>query len=196
MNEYRVTYTNDSETGTANITERSESAARKDFKYRYKGEGYSIVDIELIHTDVPATKQQERDTLAAIRQMVEELGPNSYVATAFAGCFEIAEWNIENDGADNIIERLDTAVEEANGAKNELSAVKIRLEQVRQESEKRAQECVDLKEQIKVLRESAQNHANAEEQKNSAALKSSLETMRQEIFVLKAKLYDYMTVGA
>ena len=101
MNLYRITYgTPDSETETTNITERSETAARKAFKASCKAFCSIIPDIigiELIREDVGATKQQERDTLAAIMQMVEELGPNSYLATAFAGCFEDAEENIEND---------------------------------------------------------------------------------------------------
>ena len=46
-----------------------------------------------------ATKEQERKALAKIRKIVEELGEDSYVATAFEGCFEKAEENIENDWA-------------------------------------------------------------------------------------------------
>lgn len=110
MNLYRITYgTPDSETETTNITERSETAARKAFKASCKAFCSIIPDIigiELIREDVGATKQQERDTLAAIMQMVEELGPNSYLATAFAGCFEDAEENIENDFAFSMKEPL------------------------------------------------------------------------------------------
>lgn len=36
------------------------------------------------------TKEQERKALEKIRKIVEELGENSYVGTAFEGCFEIA----------------------------------------------------------------------------------------------------------
>lgn len=70
MNLYRITYgTPDSETETTNITERSETAARKAFKASCKAFCSIIPDIigiELIREDVGATKQQERDTLAAI----------------------------------------------------------------------------------------------------------------------------------
>lgn len=72
MNLYRITYgTPDSETETTNITERSETAARKAFKASCKAFCSIIPDIigiELIREDVGATKQQERDTLAAIMQ--------------------------------------------------------------------------------------------------------------------------------
>lgn len=37
------------------------------------------------------TKEQERKALAQIRKIVESLGEDSYIGTAFEGCFEIAE---------------------------------------------------------------------------------------------------------
>ena len=42
------------------------------------------------------TKEQEFKALNKIKAMVAELGDDSYIATAFEGCFEIAEENIEN----------------------------------------------------------------------------------------------------
>ena len=45
------------------------------------------------------SKDQERDALRKIHKIVESLGENSYIATAFEGCFELAEENIENDFA-------------------------------------------------------------------------------------------------
>lgn len=44
-----------------------------------------------------ATKDQEREALEQIKAMVADLGPDSYIATAFRGVFDIAEENIEND---------------------------------------------------------------------------------------------------
>lgn len=145
MNLYRITYgTPDSETETTNITERSETAARKAFKASCKAFCSIIPDIigiELIREDVGATKQQERDTLAAIMQMVEELGPNSYLATAFAGCFEDAEENIENDFAFSMKERYESSKKDADyfheaantfsndldKARDEIAAIKAEL---------------------------------------------------------------------
>lgn len=57
------------------------------------------------------TKEQERKALAKIREIVKSLGENSYVGTAFEGCFEIAEENIEYDFADSMKGRLETARE-------------------------------------------------------------------------------------
>ena len=49
-----------------------------------------------------ATREQERNALKRIRKIVESLGENSYVATAFDGAFEIAENNIEDDFANSV----------------------------------------------------------------------------------------------
>ncbi|MBQ4447474.1 MAG: hypothetical protein II897_04185 [Clostridia bacterium] len=46
-----------------------------------------------------ATKEQERKALEEIRKIVDSLGKDSYIATAFEGCFEDAEENIDNDFA-------------------------------------------------------------------------------------------------
>ena len=47
------------------------------------------------------TKDQEREALQQIKALVADLGPNSYIATAFRGVFDIAEENIENDFSGN-----------------------------------------------------------------------------------------------
>ena len=46
-----------------------------------------------------ATKQQERNALSQIHKIVSELGEDSYLGTAFEGCFDLAEQNIEYDAA-------------------------------------------------------------------------------------------------
>jgi hypothetical protein len=45
------------------------------------------------------TKQQERDALAKITKIIADLGEQSYIGTAFDGCFDLAEQNIEYDAA-------------------------------------------------------------------------------------------------
>lgn len=69
------------------------------------------------------TKEQERKALAQIKKIVESLGENSYVGTAFDGCFEDAETNIENDWALSMKDRwlaADRKLNEANGTIEEL----------------------------------------------------------------------------
>lgn len=55
------------------------------------------------------TKEQELKALRQIEKIVENLGENSYLATAFEGCFEIAEQNIENDFACSMKQRAEAA---------------------------------------------------------------------------------------
>lgn len=57
-----------------------------------------------------ATKEQEHKTLKKIKQMVAELGENSYLAAAFTGAFELAEQNIENDWGLTTQEYIDRAI--------------------------------------------------------------------------------------
>lgn len=137
MNIYRISYTtSDAETGTANITERSETAARKAFKASCKAIGRTIpdiTDIELIGEGAGATKQQERDTLAAIIQMVEELGPESYLKTAFEGCFEDAEQNIEDDAAYSMKGRYERCLQEALDAEERIRSLEEQLASIKSE---------------------------------------------------------------
>ena len=135
MNEYRLTYSTTEGNAQLTIIERSEAAARKAFKANHKGA--EISDIELIDTDAIATKDQERETLEKIKAMVAELGPQSYLATAFEGCFEDAEGNIENDFGDSMKGRVEMAEEKArelgsqyNAAKMDASHLKDQLDDI------------------------------------------------------------------
>lgn len=128
MNDYRITYT--SETGEESniyVTERSEAAAKKSFLSDHKGMGFTVQSIELHRENTSATKQQERDTLAVIRKMVEELGPQSYLATAFEGCFEDAEQNIEDDAAYSMKARLEIQAQRAIEQGHEVDRLKADL---------------------------------------------------------------------
>lgn len=100
MNTYKIIFTRENGTqGTDHFTAINERQARKDFGECYRHSTATIISIELASTNTPATKQQERDTLEKIRKMVEQLGPDSYLATAFEGCFDLAAENIDNDWA-------------------------------------------------------------------------------------------------
>ena len=128
MNDYRITYTTEAgDSFDSIITERTEAAARKFFTSMNKGLGFTVTNIELHHENTCATKQQERDTLAAIRQMVEELGPQSYLATAFEGCFEDAEQNIEDDAAYSMKARLEIQAQRAIERGHEVDRLKADL---------------------------------------------------------------------
>jgi len=54
-----------------------------------------------------ATKEQERDALKQIKAIVADLGPHSYIATAFRGVFDIAEENSDNDFSGNPVDHAE-----------------------------------------------------------------------------------------
>ena len=127
MNSYKITYiVGEGETEETYITERTEAAARKGLVKRF-GKDAEIVDVELHDTDVNATKEQERETMEKIKAMVAELGPQSYLATAFEGCFADAESNIENDFGDSMQRRWENSMEELSAAKEEINRLKAEI---------------------------------------------------------------------
>lgn len=157
MNDYRITCT--SKTGEESnfyITERTEAAARKYFNSTHKDMGLTIQSVELHQENVCATKRQERETLEAIKKMVAELGPQSYLATAFEGCFEDAESNIENDFGDSMKARWLHADAQLNAANSTIEELKEQLEESKKDWEAAhaaAHEIADQKDtEIKALR--------------------------------------------
>lgn len=131
MNDYRITYISETgEESNVHVIERTEFSARKAFSSAHKGMNLTIQNIELYKMCTCATKQQERDTLAAIKKMVEELGPQSYLATAFEGCFEDAESNIENDFGDSYKRRCESAEEKLSAAQEEINRLKKQIERM------------------------------------------------------------------
>ena len=110
MNTYEITFTRENgSTGKDRITAANEKQARKDFREIYRHSSATITDVIVAAENVPASKQQERDALDQIRAIMDTLGPDSYLATAFAGCFEDAEENIKNDFACSMKQRLESA---------------------------------------------------------------------------------------
>lgn len=122
MNSYKVTYLLNGEEHYDHITERTEKAAQKRLKGIYKDA--EITDTELTSTLATATKEQERETLEKIKEMIAELGPQSYLATAFEGCFEDAEQNIEDDAAYSMKARLEIQAQRAIERGHEVDRLK------------------------------------------------------------------------
>ncbi|WP_320973319.1 hypothetical protein [Enterocloster bolteae] len=81
------------------------------------------------------TKEQERKALEKIRKIVEELGENSYIGTAFEGCFRDAEDNIEDDAAYSMKSRFEYSEKKLAEALEENKALKKELECVKAEKE-------------------------------------------------------------
>lgn len=138
MNEYKITYSGESE-GYRIITDRTEAAAKKFFKEQAKelDLGRITIDsVELLNTNAPASKRNERETLEIIRQMVADLGPQSYLATAFEGCFEDAENNIDDDAAYSMKGRLESAEKKLAEAEKKIKDMELNNRDLRNVIEK------------------------------------------------------------
>ena len=88
------------------------------------------------------TKDQELKALAQIKKIVAGLGENSYVATAFEGCFEIAEDNIGNDWGCSMKQRAESAEESTQGWIARFDSMKEKRDELQKENEK-LRECVE-----------------------------------------------------
>ena len=71
MNTYKISFTRENGTqGADHFTAATEAQARKDFGVCYRHSSATIVSVELVQTDAPATKQQERE--AWLEKAMEE----------------------------------------------------------------------------------------------------------------------------
>ncbi len=80
------------------------------------------------------TKEQERKALAQIKKIIDSLGENSYVATAFEGCFEVATQNIENDFACSMMQRAESAEKKAAELTSENRELKATIQKIKDET--------------------------------------------------------------
>ena len=178
MNSYKITYiVGEGETEETYITERTEAAARKLFK-KASG-GREITDVELYDTDAPATKDQERETLEKIKAMVAELGPQSYLKTAFEGVYEVAEMNIDEDAAYSFPGRVNILEEQLREMGSKYNAARSDVEVLRSQLD-HAQEQADAlkKQQFPVWLHSAVYGLASEELATSKArMEQAAETM-------------------
>lgn len=145
MNDYKVFYNSGTtEDGYDIVTELTEAAARRFFNAKHKGQGVVISGIELIRENTNATKQQERDALETIRKIIAGLGPQSYLAAAFDGCFQDAEDNIDDDAAYSMKARYESSEEKLREMSGNYIAAKRDATVLREQLEK-------AQEQIKAL---------------------------------------------
>lgn len=147
------------------------------------------------------TKEMERKALEQIRKIVEGLGEDSYIATAFEGCFEDAEYNIRDDAAYSMKARWDSAkaaddelrakVAEKNEQIKSLEMKVATLQHVNANKEDvilaYSKEAEKMVEKINGLKESATKYWN-----DLQAAETKLDEKEDEIIRLKAKLYDMM----
>jgi len=144
------------------------------------------------------TKEQERKALEQIRKIVESLGENSYVGTAFAGCFEDAEENIENDFAMSMKDRYEAAEKKID----EYKQVRDELVEENKDLEKRAKNAEELfngkVEQASKYYESWKKAEDkAVEYWNKFRMQEAKnEDLQMQIIQLKARLFDMMEAAS
>lgn len=200
MNTYKITFTRENGTqGADHFTAATEKQARKDFNECYRHGTGVIISVELVRTDAPATKQQERDALAKIRQIVDTLGPESYLAIAFEGCFDLAAENIENDWGCSMADRVRRAEKRAAELEDKLTESVKDYEAAHAAAhavaEEKDAEIAKLKDQLAKMQETARwNGQRCDEEATVAGeAQRRAEAAEAEVIRLKAKLYDYMT---
>lgn len=213
MNTYKISYQfPGSSYEDAVVTAPDQRAAEKAFKASFKGTGLKAPDIfnvELVAENTPATKDQEREALEKIKAILDTLGPDSYVGTAFEGCLEIAEENIENDFAFSMKQRVEAAVVENTRLKERVKELEDKLAESEKDYEaahaaahlvadEKDAEIQRLKTQVQELSEKLASAEEALEDANEEAGSAEARSgeAQAEIVRLKAKLYDYMTAGA
>ena len=120
------------------------------------------------------TKEQERKALAQIQKIVDGLGKDSYIATAFEGCFEDAENNINDDAAYSMKSRWEDEKETSDNLRVIIDDLQDKLA----ESEKDYEAA-----------HAAAHEIAAEKDAEIAALRTELETVRKQI-LSKDDLFD------
>lgn len=139
-----------------------------------------------------ATKDMERKTLEKIKQMVEELGADSYLKAAFDGVYEIAEQNIENDWGCTTREYVEASFKVEEKARKEREEIAKQIENLKRELETKAQnEIAELekKHREEIQRQKAERLGLENVISNH---KANIHDREMTIMELKAKLYDYM----
>jgi len=143
------------------------------------------------------TKQQERDALAKIRKIVDDLGENSYIGTAFEGCFEEAEFNIDSDAAFSLKGRLELAQQELETAKDDLCAAKgaFNAEHAAHKETKHQLAGAEAREQALSEELSHAKNRLSEYMQEAQDGQDYQDRLEQTIIQLKAKLYDHLMIA-
>lgn len=141
-----------------------------------------------------ATKAEERKALKQIKGIVEGLGADSYIATAFTGVWALAEDNINLDFAYSTqyyIDKYHNSQNEIRQAKEESAKENRTLKLNLESAEKDVQY---WKESEENYRKEYVNTCTKVDEANRAlkAEQERAEALEAEIIKLKAKLFDLL----
>ena len=149
------------------------------------------------------TKEQERKALEQIKKIVDSLGADSYIATAFDGCFEDARENIENDFALCMKDRYETERKRAKDLQEEVDRLKADLRKEKEVGEELGKAIKKTQEQENATIQMIESERDAlkcqvadllDRESELVSLRDDaecrVEVAEAEIIRLKAKLYD------
>ena len=149
------------------------------------------------------TKEQERKALEQIKKIVDSLGADSYIATAFDGCFEDARENIENDFALCMKDRYETERKRAIDLQEEVDRLKADLRKEKEVGEELGKAIKKTQEQENATIQMIESERDAlkcqvadllDRESELVSLRDDAECRAKvaeaEIIRLKAKLYD------
>ena len=155
---------------------------------------------------MPTPKQREHEALESIRNIVESLGDDSYIAIALDGCLEDAERNIDDDAAYSMKSRLESAEDKIRQGEAERQLIRNSLEREHHMAEALRYELADaqdvckrkdaeiskLKSRISELLEDSRLGSDyiLDQSNRICELQSRAEYAEAEVIRLKAKLYD------
>ncbi|MCJ7861215.1 MULTISPECIES: hypothetical protein [unclassified Blautia] len=131
------------------------------------------------------TKDEEFKALEKMRKIVEGLGEDSYIGTAFEGCFEVAEDNIRNDFLCSMRQRWLSAEKETEKFSQELKERDNQIEQLKKEINGLESDREALTKRCESLSDN-----NTKLWNQYRECQEKVEPAEMEIMQLKAKLYD------
>lgn len=134
-----------------------------------------------------ATKAQERKALEQIKEIVEKLGTDSYIATAFEGCFEMAEQNIDNDWAFSPKHKINCLESQMAELKDDVDMWCAKCSERGEALDRVQEDCNYWREHCKETQD-----AYIKEKTCKEVLQDKIKEKDQKIIELKAMLFDYM----
>lgn len=152
-----------------------------------------------------STRQQQRNNLDKIRELVMQFGPNSYLSAAFKDCFEIAAENIEKCGFCSMSDRIRSMYDRVRSTERRAAELEDKLAEAVKDyqtahetahiiSEQKDAEIAELKDQLNNVQENTHlvvRHCDEIATAAGEAQRRS-EAAEAEVIRLKAKLYDLM----